>query len=319
MAQTKQTIYKTFNETHYSVNDGSMVTWFATNGVYDFTPIMAPNGGANDGSYAINRVIRVLANEVATPMAKTTSNDLAALDQLSDVKWETITTKTGKLRSIGIKLGMNEVFDIDSVGTTHMKMLNLSQLNTMQQRVEDIIAELRLTKGTAAAANIVIGSSDKLVEKFTSAFQQIELYADEYKYMSDDMACFINPIFADKIAIEAGKEWKELTNFFGDGTGKAFTVLGRKYAKIKAINTVNGTTAKDGAAADGKRLAGIVADREALCMLSSLYAENLDTKISLTRYVGDFHYDIIKGIDKNRIVFIWADETVAVSKEVNAA
>lgn len=86
MAQTKQTIYKQFNETNYAVEDGVMVSYFATNGVYDFKEIMAPNGGAQDGTYAIQRVKRVFGQEVATPNAKTTANDLAALDQLSNIE-----------------------------------------------------------------------------------------------------------------------------------------------------------------------------------------------------------------------------------------
>lgn len=320
MPQTKQTIFKQFNEKNYATGDGVLVSYFATNGTYDFTPVLAPNGGVNDGEYAIQRVKRIKNSTTTTPNAKTTANDLAVLDAMSNLTWETITTKTGALRQIGLKIGINEVYDVDNVGGAHAKMLGFSMTNTLQQRVEDIIDNLRTAKGTSTANNILVGSSDKLVDKLTSAFSAIELYADEYKYLSDDVACFINPYFADRLAVEVGTGWQTENNFFGNGLGSGFSILGRKYAKIKALNTYNGTTALDGANGNGKRLVAIVADRESLAMLESLWMENVDTKISLTRFVGDFYYDIIKAVDTNRIKFVWADAPtdVAQTAKVNA-
>lgn len=319
MAKTLQTTFAIAKNTAYTNGNGIMVSHFAANTIMRITPLQKPNG-ANTNAYALQRLKRVKGQDVANPNANTTAANLAALDGFSTMDWDTVAIVTGNLKSIGLKVGINEVFDVNQIGDAQAQLIAGIIENQAVERAENIVAELRAGKGTTTN-NIVVGSSDKISEKITEAFGAIEMFADDYKYMSNKVVAFINPIFADKLAQEVGTTYSTTApTLFGTGLADTFSILGRSYAKTSVLNSITGATATDGASANGKRLIAIVVDSEAVAMLTNEYKKGVDIDMGLTRFVGDFHYDVIKLVDTNRVKFIWGDapSAIAATVKVNA-
>ncbi len=81
MAKTLNSAIEVAKETAYATASMGLVVAASMNSQARFTPVYKSNGvSGSSAEYFLQRPIRIQGQEVATPNAKTTTNDLAVLD-----------------------------------------------------------------------------------------------------------------------------------------------------------------------------------------------------------------------------------------------
>lgn len=315
-------VYKVAKETAYSNAASALVVAASLNSSVDFSPVVAPNGtvdmGAASAEYNIQRIKRIKGSDVANVNTGTTGAALAALDTFSKVEWETIGVATGALRSVGVKLGINEEFNIDSLGEGHRKAVSDSMELERVERHEAIIEALSKEDGglTGKAASLAFaaGKTD-VFDALTDKADEIMLLSDDFKHMTSEqnMVIILHPSVAKMVSKEIGTVFNQEAPIYTTGFKSSKSINGIPVLVDANLNKYQGTDA-------AQRLGAIVMDIEALSFKAANESKPVQVDLGLTKFVGKYFYDITKVVDSSRVKTLTFDATAkaAITKKASA-
>jgi len=317
MAKTFNKVYLVAKETAYAKLDNVLTLIGATNPVVQFTPSLKPGqiiGATPDVEYLIQRPKRIKGSETtANHSPGSTTDELALLDSFKTPVWETLNVGTGKLQTIGVKVGMNEKFDADNLGSVHAKVIADMVDNRAERRIE--LALEMIVAGTTPSAISPAAFTGKTLRKFfIDEVNKIKMLVDDYKHNSSQVVIFINPLLTPFLEEEIGTVFNQEAPIYKTGLKSRFSISGNPVIELPSLNKVD--TAAD------IRLAAIVMDAEAFAFDASGVKANIDTTLGITRYYGEAFYEIGAVVDSARIATFTATKAelsgIAVTKKVNA-
>lgn len=318
MAKKFNLIYKVAKETAYARAASALVLAASLNSTVDYTPIAAPNGtvdaGAASVEYNIQRIKRIKGQDVANPNAGTTSAALAALDTFSTVDWETIGVATGTLRSVGVKVGLNEEFNIDSVGEAHAKAISDSMNVQVIERHEKLIQEAYTASGASAGTLAFATGKTDVFDLLNETVNGITLLSDDFKHMTDlsNIVIIMHPSVANFVAKEIGTVFNQEAPIYTTGFSSKQSINGVPVLIDPNLNKFQGADAS-------ARLGAIVMDIEALSFKAADETKPVSVDLGLTKFVGRYFYNIIKAVDPSRIKHLVFDATTGVAKTKKAS
>lgn len=316
MAKKFNQVYKLAKETAYSSESTSLVLMASMNSVVDFTPVLAPNGkvdaGATTAEYLIQRIKRIKAKDIANPNTGSTADALAALDTFSKVDWETIGTATGILRGVGVKTGINEQFDIDSLGEGHAKAVSDSVAVQAIERKEALLSEIITSASVKKDALAFSPSDTKIFDGINEEVNRIMLLSDEYKHMTDkqNIVVFMHPALADKVAKEVGVLFQSEAPVYKTGMTSKFSINGVPVIVEASLNKFAG----QGAGTAGTAIGAVVMDAEAVAFKAANETVPVSVDLGLTKYNGTYFYNVQKVIDASRISTFDFDSALLTAK-----
>lgn len=314
MAKKFNIVYKVAKETAYANEAAAFVLGAAMNSVVEFSPVLAPgatvDAGAASAEYNIQRIKRIKGAAISNPMAGTTTAALAALDTFSKVEWESIGVATGVLRSVGVKVGINEQFDIDSLGAGHAKAIADSVNVELIERHEKLIEEAYTNAGIDGGTVAFTAGQTAVFDKLTAVANEIMLKSDEYKHMTDkaNLVIVLHPSVADMVTKEIGTSFNQEAPIYKTGIGARTSINGIPVIVDANLNKYQATGATD-------RLGALIMDMEALAFKAANETKPIMVDLGLTKYVGKYFYSITKAIDTGRIAKIAFDATSLIATE----
>lgn len=299
MAQKFNIVYNAAKETAYAQASASLVLAASLNSMIQFVPVLQHNGsvdsGATTAEYNIQRVKRIKGADVANSTANTTSAALAALDTFTTVSWETIGVATGVLRSVGVKLGINEEFNPDSLGAVHAKAVSDSVQLQVVERHEALLEEIQ---GAATGTDKLVYTAGKtdVYDAITAEVNRIMLTSDDYKHMSDKnkMLIVLHPSVADMVAKEIGTVFNQEAPIAQTGMRSGMSINGVPVIVDANLNKFEGAAATE-------VIGALVLDSEAIAFKAAEFEKPVDVNLGLTRFYGKFFYNIVKAVDTARI------------------
>lgn len=299
-------VFKTSKETVYGDTQFLALIAASLNSTVEFSPVLKSNGSTSTAQYNVQRAKRIKGKDVATPNAKTTTNDNALLDSFSEIEWVTLPVATGVMRSVGIKTAINEEFDPESMGEVHQLAVQSAVGVAARERQENLINEIVIGKGKS---NWEALTGTDLFTELSDKADEIMLFADDFKYTTEQekMIIFMNPVLKTKIEKEMGTAFTQEVPVYQTGLKSRFSIGGIPVVIVPQLNSIEDTDAT-------KRLGAIVMDIEALAFKAEQYSKLIDTDNGLTRYTGRVYYDIQKLVDAERTKVLTFDATGKAAK-----
>lgn len=314
MAKKFNKVIKTAKSKVYGSQDNILTVLASANSQVNFSPALKPGqvmGSTPDVNYQVQRPKRVKGKEITTSHSPgTTSDGLAILDGFSGADWETVEFGTGKLKVVGVKMGLNEEFDADDLGETHARSLATAVQSIAPTRLEGLLEKI-----DADIASWTTLAKTDLRGQIQTLRLAIQLLVDDYKHFSDNQVVFLHPLLVHLIEKEIGQEFRNEAPIYGTTFTSQFSVGGTPVVPLPSLNKYDGE--------DNLNIfAGFIMDVEALAFKADPVKAMIDNKIALTRYVGQAFYDIFGIVDKARITKLQMAKsdlpTLATSKKVNA-
>lgn len=320
MATTKKfnVVYGVAKESAYAQEAAALVLASSLNTVVEFTPVLAPNGlvdaGATTAEYTIQRVKRVKGKAVANANAGTTAASLAALDSFSKVDWETIGVATGELRSVGVKLGINEEFDADSMGEVHAKAVADSVNIQVIERHEALLDEAITNAQDGGKFTAPAAGTTPIFDKLTEVANSIMLKSDDFKHMTSkaNLVIVLHPSVADLAVKEIGTVFNQEAPIYKTGLMSRTSINGIPVIVDANLNKYEGAAATE-------LIGAVVMDIEALAFRAKEFAKPVSVDLGLTKYFGQFFYNIQKAVDPSRIYKIEWTKPTALAKTAKAS
>lgn len=318
MAKKFNIVYKAAKETAYGNQAAALTVAASLNNVVTFSPILGPNGsvdaGAASAEYNIQRVKRIKGAEVANATVLNTTNALAGLDGFSTLDWETVGVATGKLRSVGLKMGINEEFNIDSLGEAHAKGIADSVNIQAIERHEALIEEAYTASGASAGTLVYTAAKTDIFDALTDAADEIMLLSDDFKHMTsqENMVIIMHPTVAKMVAKEIGTVFNQEAPIYQTGFKSRMSINGIPVLVDANLNKFEDTDAT-------KRVGAIVMDIEALAFKAANETEANVTQLGHVKFAGTYFYNITKAIDPTRIKHLVFDATGKAGKTAKAS
>lgn len=199
MAKSFNQIYLAAKTRAYAAAAMAMPLLASLNPAVNLEPIFKSNG-AVDGStakYNVQRGKRIKTKTVSNANSTSTANNLAILDSFSNYDWETVGFATGIKKSIGLKKGVNEEFDMDSVGSIDAKSIT-DQVNAVAVDRAEALIELAIgSVPSTEIDNTVSGfNNTSLLDALEADIENVQLFSDEFKHMSDQVIIAMHPTIA---------------------------------------------------------------------------------------------------------------------------
>lgn len=321
MAKNFAIVIKTAKETTYADIAMAFPLSASLNSMVQFTPMQKSNGTVDSpttsAQYWIQRTKRVKAKVVANPNTGNTSDALAILDGFSRIDWETVTVATVPKRAIGIKISVNDKFDIDNTGEGHAKQWAEQYKVESIERKERLLNEMYTNATDGGTFNAP--TADKptpIFDKITALANQIELFADDFKYMTSpsNIIIVLHPTLVNQVYKEIGTVFNNEAPIYKTGLKSRFSIAGYPVLVDPTLNVFS-----TGTGDDAVRLGALVMDIEAVAFKTDNQKVYIDQAIADTRYVGLTYYGIEKLVDTKRAFKIGfkPDSSIAVTPKVS--
>lgn len=300
MAKSFNQVYVSAKETAYADATLALPLLAAANKTVTLSPVFKSNGVIGTTSqYNIQRLKRGKVKAVANANANTTASALAILDSFQTLDWETVSVATGVKKSIGLKLSVNEEFDINSVGDA-----NADRIATDVKAVAVERAESLLTTVIGASASVEFDDTSatpiQWLDEIDADVLKLQTMSDDFKHGTQNMIMVMHPKLIKMLSRVVGTQFQNEAAIFGTGLGSKFS-----YNGMPIVEDVNlSKTFSDGAATP-KVLANKIG--YVLLDVESIYFEAanetpIDYTLADTRFVGQTFYEVGGVIDNSRII-----------------
>lgn len=306
MAKTFNQIIKAYKKTTYTMMENSVYLATSMVKTYSFVPILKPgttaNSLASSPEYTIQIGKRIKAKDVPNSNTGSTSDALAALDTFSKIDWKSISVGTGNLRSVGLKMGLNENFDIDSVSDTKAQEIAAAWEVEGIERNEKLIGEIFDNATNKVIIPAAAKDTTPIFDSVSNIANKISLLVDDIKGMrsKNNLIIWMNPIIEEQVIKEIGTVFNQEAPIYKTGLKTKTSINNIPVVFDGNLNKFQDTD-------NTKRLAFIVMDVEALAVKVDNIDKTFDIDLGITRYVGKFFYTIEKLIDQNRVYIATID------------
>lgn len=316
-------------EQHNTNQIAVALAWLKANAGFEWTKAGKRGGGRT--KYNLQMKLRTKSKDLPAEAANAAyaTDGIAQLNNLSTMEFETFTIETQPAKSIGIKVQTTqELNDMLADGFKMGVELKENHSNAMITVMETILSkmvDIDYTTANSAQVKVYDKTKQKVSEFLTNGINQLMLFSDNRAHgtSKEKIITWVNPLVTTVLSYELGTQFKMVDNFIMQGLGTGFKHLNNNFLEIDTLNGFAGTTARHGAAANGKRLAGISMTADAYAILMDIREDVIDQKLGTAYFWGRVYDHCSELIQQKRIVLYFADiadlnTDIAVSAKVNA-
>ncbi len=306
-------VFLTAKNTVYGEIDNALVLAASMNSIVKFKPILSPNGSNAIEKYNVQIAKRNKSKSIGKSgtvstssgdlASMTTADNLAILDSFGKYDWDTEEITTGELRGIGHKIGWNDEYDADNLGSTQANFISTEVGEAALKRKEELLSKI-IDGGTWAGEIDLSATGTPAYDQATAAIRKIRKVSDDFKHRTamKNILILVDTPIKDKMAKEMGTAFQKEQPIYTTGLKSKFSVNGVPVLEVPELDQfISGDALNTDKVTSGI----IVLDIETIAFKAANEMKGVDVNLGATRFVGTLYYEISKvltiGKSKERI------------------